>query len=365
MLFYKGTIAQRISLSIIIYTMDYFIDFTGSLILNLLELNYLFDERVVGGSFIVVMLFKLFFFLLVLMTKFYLSKSTWSKYVGSLIISNMHWAMILVAPLLSVISIWTINLFVDSRFRSHPIFFLVLLAWLFMSAGVYYLVSSAALSEKQLREALLINAQVIKANEYIEKERNNYYYLRNMHHDYRHHIQTLHQLLLDQKYDEAVDYTNFAEKEIVDHSILINTNHIIVNAVLNAIFKTACSNDISILPQISDLSQLCVSDEDIVIILSNVLENAVGECQQLEENRIIQLKLIQTESDLVISVKNPCREKIVLPDGRFVTEKPDKNSHGIGLVSTQSRISKYGGMVAISTRNNIFHFVAVIPVCPH
>ena len=58
----------------------------------------------------------------------------------------------------------------------------------------------------------------------------------------------------------------------------VNTNHPVVNAVLNQKFHAAREQGISMIFRVGDMSGMRLDGEEIVILLSNLLDNAIHEC---------------------------------------------------------------------------------------
>jgi len=102
---------------------------------------------------------------------------------------------------------------------------------------------------------------------------------------------------------------------------------------------------------------LDIEPVDLCIILGNALDNAIEECQRIEDDSVkkeIVLKMICKNDQLFISVANPMSGKAIIRDGRFVTIKPDARNHGFGLKNIESVVQKYDGILDILTENNIF-----------
>ena len=55
----------------------------------------------------------------------------------------------------------------------------------------------------------------------------------------------------------------------------IKTNNVIIDAILNSKYKETLDKGIVFIFQINDLSGIKMRDEDIVVILSNLLNNAI------------------------------------------------------------------------------------------
>ena len=108
-------------------------------------------------------------------------------------------------------------------------------------------------------------------------------------------------------------------------STVIDTNNDIVNAVINTKYKEALKKNIVFIFRINDLSGIMIEDQDIVILLSNLLNNALEASEKLEEKRLISVKFIQEYGDLFLSVKNNYKGTITpLKDGFLTTKKEKK-----------------------------------------
>ena len=69
---------------------------------------------------------------------------------------------------------------------------------------------------------------------------------------------------------------------------------------------------------VSDMSGLCLNEEETVILLSNLLDNAIHECikvVQAEKKAVINVKLVYEDGNLIFSVKNPVAKKVEIVDG--------------------------------------------------
>ena len=63
-------------------------------------------------------------------------------------------------------------------------------------------------------------------------------------------------------------------------------NHVIVNAILNTKYQESEDKGIVFVVKINDLSHAKIQDEDMVIILSNLLNNAIEACQSCTDKII-------------------------------------------------------------------------------
>lgn len=93
--------------------------------------------------------------------------------------------------------------------------------------------------------------------------------------------------------------------------------------------------------------------EDVNIIFSNAIMNAIEACEKIKEGpKQITIKAGKNLNDTLIYVKNTVsgeRDK-----GSLKTKKKNKIMHGIGLTSIQECVEKYGGYVSIIDDASMF-----------
>lgn len=112
---------------------------------------------------------------------------------------------------------------------------------------------------------------------------------------------------------------------------------------------------------VGDLHDIRLSDDDIVIVLGNLLENAIQECERVSaegQTAYIKVKFINTESKLILTVRNPVVEKVMIKDN--IVQGVQKDGHGIGLSNIESVVENNGGTFAISCDEKEFTAVVMI-----
>ena len=90
--------------------------------------------------------------------------------------------------------------------------------------------------------------------------------------------------------------------------------------------------------RVGDMGGLRLNEEETVILLSNLLDNAIHECVKVVRqgrNAIIHVKLVQEGGKLIFSVRNPVVEKAQIIEGT-------------GLSNVKVVADKYGGDFAVS-----------------
>ena len=92
----------------------------------------------------------------------------------------------------------------------------------------------------------------------------------------------------------------------------VSTNHPVVDAVLNQKFHAAREQGVSMTFRVGDMGGLRLNEEETVILLSNLLDNAIHECVKVARrgrNVVIHVKLVQEGGKLIFSVRNPVVER--------------------------------------------------------
>ena len=107
-----------------------------------------------------------------------------------------------------------------------------------------------------------------------------------------------------------------------------------------------------------------IKDEDIVTILSNLLDNAIEACKKCDiGKRILKLKLVNEDGMVKIGVKNTFSNPIVYENGEIKSTKlVQTEEHGVGIKNIIEVIERYGGSYIIKNDDHEFYFSIIMPV---
>ena len=142
----------------------------------------------------------------------------------------------------------------------------------------------------------------------------------------------------------------------------VSTNHPVVDAVLNQKFHAARERGVSMTFQVGDMGGLRLDEEETVIVLSNLLDNAIAECERVlaggAKGAVIFLKMALEDGNLILSVKNPILEKVRIEDNTVRKEYTD--GHGIGLLNVKAVVEKYQGNMALDCDGKEFRVAIMV-----
>ena len=216
---------------------------------------------------------------------------------------------------------------------------------LLANIAVFYLMDSmdrASASEKEL--ALLNQSMALQTENYRALERS-YRAQRTASHEWNTR--------------EAQDYVTELQSQQTSRLFAAKTGNTIVDAILNEKYQRARENGIDISYKVNDLSDLKLSTDALVVVLSNLLENAIEACCRLPEERKIECSLLLEES-LFLSIRNTALP-VKIVDGRIETTKENKAEHGYGFAAVQRILQQLRGELVIDYREPWFQIVAEIP----
>ena len=211
------------------------------------------------------------------------------------------------------------------------------------------------------QELALLNRSMALQSENILSLEQSYRAQRSAVHEYRHQLQTIADLLAEGENAEARKYISELQEKQSSRIFAVNTHHPIVDVILNEKYRLAKEKDIDIRFQVNDLSALKLPTDKLVVLLTNVLDNAVEGCERVPENRRIECSLL-LEENLYFSVVNSSLP-VEIRDGKSIrTSKKPYSEHGYGLPAVRHVLEELHGEFAVEYRDGLFHFAAEIPL---
>lgn len=356
---YFGIINLRVLIySILFQTLLLTIDYTILIFIQLILKGEVLSLLIAVHTELLVILSKSVLFVLVLIIK-----KLWKSHQSFEIMSNREWIKLLSFSFMTIFTIISllINFDIVNNSRQIETIFVIACALVSMDIIQFYLIDDIMKKEEKIRENELYKVKIdnqmalyFSMSENLEKQRQ-------AAHEYKNKIICIESLLLNKKYYELEKYVCELNENIMNQLNVIDTNNIIVNAILNTKYQEAKKKDILLVFRVNDLSEINISDSDMVILLSNLLNNAIEASQYCTEKRIIKVKMVYEDRTLILSVKNNYSHLLNMSNDMFNTTKiSNSDEHGIGLKNVIQIIEKYGGSYAINTENNEFKFTTLI-----
>lgn len=124
--------------------------------------------------------------------------------------------------------------------------------------------------------------------------------------------------------------------------------------------KARCEG-IILRPAVAIYNEVQIDFLDLVLILGNVLDNAIEATMQVfGQNKVINLSIRLQGDFLILEVKNPVKEKVRIENNNIATSKADTTMHGLGLENIKILIKKYNGAMYLQCTETTFTLKALL-----
>lgn len=181
-------------------------------------------------------------------------------------------------------------------------------------------------------------------------------------HEFQRHLQVLQDLLDRGEAEQAAEYIRRLRGSRAGNAISVNTHNTVVDVVLDRKYRTAVEHGIHFQLRVNDLSKVAASADSLVVILGNLLDNAIEACRGLDGYREIDCTVLWDEG-LSIVISNTSRP-VRIVGGRIGTTKDDTLNHGFGLGNVCDLLDVLGADYTFDYDEGLFSFAADIPKEP-
>lgn len=198
-----------------------------------------------------------------------------------------------------------------------------------------YFVNEEKLTQAQLKN--LNNQKIINENHQYESDRDKF---RQERHDLIAKLTTIKVEIEDDKKDVAIKYLNELTKNVSNRHDKVFSP---VKEIDNLLNIKSSNRDIKLNYESNVFSIPDKMVMDIVVILSNLIDNAIDEIRRMNiDHPEIKINLNHNDHTYAILVENSLTNK-----KNLLSEKEDKDNHGYGLKIVKETVEKYHGVINI------------------
>lgn len=265
-------------------------------------------------------------------------------------LSRQEWQKFCMIPLLTAASMLLMYFCYSGEKKVQTAYLFLSTGLIFINILVVELMQGILEKEELLREGALAGQKKESQLAHYQDMQAVYERQGRKMHDYKNQIRTIQALLKKGDNQAAAALAERLTESISVEMAAVNTNHSVVDAVLNQKFHAAREQGVSMTFRVGDMSGLWLDEEETVILLSNLLDNAVHECVKVVRQgrkAVIHVKLVQEDGKLIFSVRNPVAEKVEVVEGT-------------GLMNVKAVADKYGGDFAVSCDEEKFRVVVML-----
>ena len=299
-----------------------------------------------------------------LLITIFLRQYSLRKNVNRVDVSNSDCRKLLFFPVFTVFIVIALSgtMMTMDATQLAVIYYVIAVGIVIMDIVMFYLVKDIIMNSYKLRENEVLKQQAAGQIELYRTVSENFDRQRRKTHEYKNQMLCIETLAENGEYDKLKSYVKSITGNLNRELDMIDTNNKIVNAVLNAKYHEAVDNNILMVFKINDLSGINISDEDIVQVLSNLLDNAIEAARQCDINhRLIKLKFTCEDAHTILSVSNTYKyEPQITDDGYMITRKEEKQEHGFGLRNVMAVLDKYNARHVIRCERGEFFFAMML-----
>ena len=276
-------------------------------------------------------------------------------------LKRKEWYMLISIPLFSIAGVIGMFQLFNGDEKTRNVCLFLTTGLVAINFIIIYLLQDILDKGEQLRISTLTNQNAKNQIEAYHDMDALYERQRRKMHDYKNQIVTIQSLVQGGNMEKAVSLMEQLTESISVDLSAINTNHPVVNAVLNHKFQTAKEKQIAMIFQVGDVHEIRLTEEEIVILLGNLLDNAITECERVVKagrDAVIQFKFIYEDGKVILSIKNPVLAKVQIVDNKV--QANHRNGHGIGLKNVEAVAEKYDGSIAFACDEKEFRAVVIL-----
>lgn len=339
-----------------ILSIDYLIYFIS---IELCLANEIAGKRYSLENVLIILLGKITAFLCILVIGRYLRKKPTEMLV------DVDWFKLLIFPIFTIVIIAAM-ISVFRNVETHEQIVLLLISsfgMIGMNIVVFYLINYIVDRETQLYEDRIFRLKAKNQAEMYRSISENFDKQKKKTHEYKNQISCIEALMKKNQISKLEEYVKGIYSKLDKEVDAIDTNNVIVNAILNTKYREAEEQGIVFVLRINDLSELRIEDEDIVTILSNLLNNAIEACKKCDiGRRVLKLKFVIEDGMIKIGIRNTFDHPILYENGEIKSSKfLQAEEHGVGIKNIVGVIEKYDGSYVIKDVGQEFYFSIIIP----
>lgn len=274
---------------------------------------------------------------------------------------RLSWGSYFNMIIVSLCGVILAEIITDISVLSYQVVMMGLCAICIMNIGTYYMYEKVYDAYKEKMTKIVLEKQITMYQNQFEIIHASRQDMKQLRHDMKNHILLLESYLQKEKYTEAQKYIEQLAEKVVSKKEYVNTGNDELDSILNYQLRKAynlhCETDVKIeVPK-----ERFMSDFDLNMLLSNLLDNALEAIENVEK-RVLTIRIKYIKRILYISVYNSYNGIVKKKGDKLFTTKMKKEEHGIGMTCIQSVVDKYHGEMTIQMPKDMFQVDIILYV---
>lgn len=186
--------------------------------------------------------------------------------------------------------------------------------------------------------------------------------IQTVNHDIKNHLICLHGLAVAENSQKVIAYIESLQQDILRSTHTILTGNKVLDIILNDKLHLITNYGISFSPTIERLDLSFITAQDLVTIVSNLLDNAIESAKKSEAKSIILKLYAFNQQTIVIKLINSCDISPKSSRKFLLTTKDNALIHGHGVKNIYKTVEKYNGHTSWSydSSSKTFHMTLLL-----
>lgn len=178
-------------------------------------------------------------------------------------------------------------------------------------------------------------------------------------HDLKNSLMGLQAIAEKQHNLEILQYLDKITKIANAPKACSNSGNLVIDRFID--YKlSSIAGDIDVKININVPCDLVFDEADLVVLLGNLIDNAIEALDFLKDNKWIELQMKYDKGVFILEISNSFDGTIYKQGKKFISRKSNSAEHGYGLQCVREIVDKYQGKMEIGTEKNIFNIMIIL-----
>ena len=222
-----------------------------------------------------------------------------------------------------------------------------------MDIAVYFLF-------EQQEKAYIIKEENNRLLDYVDQQKTAYMYEKKLYereavfrHDMKNYVLLIRSLAKKGESEKILDAINDKYQEMGISENYIETGNEYIDIIL--LNKLAYAEEKNVMLKVDNQmkDKLSMKGEDIIVILGNLLDNAIEGAEGCE-NAYVKMRIKSGKGKVSFILENNVKKDVKIEEDNFIESSKSGYGHGIGLGSVKKLVEKYEGSMELTCKDKKF-----------
>jgi hypothetical protein len=268
--------------------------------------------------------------------------------------------LLVIVPLIIATSIMLLQNYLKVINANTPVtYFVPAIIFLMLLFFMVFFFRSATKVQNYIREQSVFSRQLMQYEAQYSSLEDAYTALRELRHNWN------NLLYVAKNMADAGDLGSFknyiGDSAISSYENIVISGNSVADILLSGLMLRAKENSIDININAKLPDDLTINRADLCVLISNAFDNALEACSLIQTGeKSISVELSVKGIYLYFALKNTIGNPPKYVNGKYLSSKPDKEYHGLGLSSIERIAEKYDGNLTVEHNDMYFSLQCIL-----